>query len=371
MEVFFSNYFLIMFVTFVGGIMYLLNIIRGLDGKVFDKIFYIVSILMLLILFGLRAPNIGTDTINYLNDFKTVSKFDNFNQAIKFSTIARDPFFVGLTFFSSKLWSAKVYLFSLSLLYFFLVHKLITRYCKDGKVVVLLVFLCFGFFYSMGINIIRSGISVLLAILGCVNFIELDSIRNNKKRVLNIIFLFLLSILFHSSAILIVLSSFIVKYLKIKIQWFYLGLGIAIVLSYLNFGVNSLPLVGPIIESNDRLTKFASGEMSQEASGFNLYVVFFQLFVLFYGIYFLKQKDYVYEYLLKIYILTTSFYFLCLNLSFSDRFGLLSWIFIPLLLIYPFIKNKKIILNKNFILFVASVFVYFALMYYRYLDSYN
>lgn len=365
-ESFFNIYFL--FIIIIGIITYvtlLSTTVKKNNNNKVDYFFYVLSLLFILFFFGLRNEEIGTDTSHYLYDFHLVSRFNNFTDALKFSTIKRDMFFVLFTYISTKFMSAKLYIFVLAGIYLLLINGIIKKLAKQQRLIVLFTFLCFGFFYGMGINILRSGLSVMFSLLGLLYLFDFSNTIKTKKKYLGFVFL-TIGILFHSSAIIFILIYFLVKIIRLHIKWYYLGTLFFLILAYFKFSIKNLPIIGSIVEQNERLEGYVSGESIRQGSGFNLYVIMFQVLGILYGYYFIKRyRDENYILINKIYLALSCFYFMCLDVSYSERFGVMSWVWLPILLLFPFFKEGKLNLNKDFYKYIFVSLTYLLLTYYR------
>lgn len=365
MSDFYFKYFTVVILAILLCYMLLFSEIFGRKyNRKLSKIIYLCFVILILFMFGLRDGNIGVDTSHYLLDFNIVSRFESFSQALKFSTIARDPFFVSITFLCSKIMSGQFYLFFLSFIYIWLVHRVINRLTLHYHLLYFISFLCFSFFYSMGINVIRSGISGMLSLLGIITLFNIGERRSSKVYV-GFIYLFI-GFLFHSSAILFFIVFIFVKFVKLRINIFYWTFFIVFFLASRGYGIKNIPILGVFIENNDRISVYASDTAVQEASGFNIFGIFFQILGIFYGYYFMRKRN-NFEYLIlnKIYLALSVFYFLCLDLAFSDRFGVLSWILLPLILAYPLFENSRLVISKDLIIFSITSFTYLLLNFYR------
>lgn len=336
-----------------------------------DKIVFIFSLLILTILVGGRDPYNGTDTIRYIQDFEYMQSFKSFDfdLLVNRSTVGRDPIFVVFSYFLGTLVNSSTYIFIIAALFYLFFYRFVIKITFRFYSLHLFTFILFTFFLSFQINIIRSGISVMLVLYG-ISFLvenyELKKLRElTIKSKVKSILLISTGILIHSASIILLFScllAYIFRLAKKYYLWFFIcSLGLA----YLKFGIGDLPIIGPYFLASDRAALYLSGEASQPPSGVNLYVVFFQILIIIY--FYLQEKsirDNIFgSFLLNTYLILSSFYMFCLNISYSDRFGLYSWCLMPLILIYPLIVQK--ITYKQLFVFSVFAFSYFILMLYR------
>lgn len=177
---------------------------RPLDPFAFFYLFVFIQVSLVAVWVGLRPPNIGTDTANYLSFYNDVlscqcmpGEFE-----VGFEVVA----YLFALFDSGS----AAFLCSLSLLNFILVlwvSSKAARYYSSGRdsrkfiLVVMAAFLVSPFFLNSQINIIRQGLSALFL------FHAVFDMRNG--RTLRVLVWSLLSLSFHFTAALSLLSLFL------------------------------------------------------------------------------------------------------------------------------------------------------------------
>lgn len=299
------------------------------------NIFLIISTSVLYILiFGSRDWNIGSDTYRYIY---TMNKFSSLS-ALKLYQI-RDFGIYSISVFLNTITSNKqAILYTMAILYMIPIAFAFISLKMDHTFLLFFCFVSFFFFKSMGANILKQGVAISFFLLAIV------LITNNYKPHLPIIFMSV-AFLFHAS-ILIPITFFLVsKYIK-KIQIPLIVYLLAIILSYLDTDLikllNSVPLLNKLV--NYRLQSYMlSTSIGIYRTGFRAdFVIFNSIFTLV-GLYFYNQRHIKifypnYKRFLFSYILTSSVFFLMFHIPYSDRFGVLSWGFIPFLL-SPFLSK--------------------------------
>jgi hypothetical protein len=214
------------------------------------------------------------------------------------------------------------------------VYYAIKQFKGINKIFLLWFFTSLFIFISMSTNVLRQGIGGVVVMWGISIYLN----RENKSK--RFIIPLLIAPLFHFSLILVVILFFISKYLK-NIKLAYTILLISIVLSYIGFNLNitlgNLPVVGNIFL--DRMDTYLGENVKNYKVGFRIDFFLFNLFFVFIGHYisklkFIKSNYPLYGQIYTTYILLTSYFILMFNVPFSDRFGILSWIFIPFIM-YP------------------------------------
>jgi len=283
--------------------------------------------------------------------------------ALEYAVIGRDPFFNTITYILSRFLSSSFYLLIIAVIYLYTMYKAFYRWDREKLFFNFLVMFSLIFFLSMGINIMRSGLAASFLLLGYSTLVK-------EKQVKKSILFFVIASLFHYSSLVVVILVFVIKYFKIKDLLFFVVLLLCMFLAFFGFSLKNLPIIGSIIAENERMTLYISGDARQAASGFNIYVITFQFIPILYASYFLyikKISNEVYRDIFKLFLSLSAFYFLCLNISYSDRFGLLSWIFIPFLATEPlnWTQNKAGNYRNSLSKYLGFVFVLVLLGMYR------
>ncbi len=319
----------------------------------------------LFLFFGLRDVSIGTDTIHYIDDFIRLSRIESYKDVLGMTSMERDPFFAYFTFFSAKIFNSELYLLLISGVYLLSFYIFLRKNSNKGEIFLFFSFVIFFFFIQLGVNIIRNGVSIMLIMLGTSYFENYNFNKISKKTYKGLLFIFL-GIMFHKSGLLLLLAFVVAKYAKFfSIRLYVILYVVSILLAYLNFSLANIPYLGPLIGGEDRLTAFIEGAV-QPPSGVNPYILVFQCLILMYVTLIYKdfKKDGVFSVLVKSYLILSIFYSLCLNMYFSDRFGIFSWVIIPLILAYPL--TSKVKLHRNIFLYAIFTFLYFILTIYRF-----
>lgn len=212
----------------------------------------------------------------------------------------------------------------------------------------LLLCSCF-FFWALGTNVLRTGIGLSFMLLG-ISF---------HKELRYELFFFALSILFHLSFILPVGAWLLFSYTQIKIEYV-VGIWIFfMILAWLNIdGLNRLLQFVHASNVNDRISGYLTSNKVNYRTGFRFDFVAFSLF---FGVagYFLHTwlyTDKFYDTILKSYILINAFFLLTMNIPFSDRFAVLSWVLIPVICTYPLIKSDYLFWKQSTFLLAFCMF---------------
>ena len=300
---------------------------------------FIIS--LYLIVASVFSP-IGGDKERYIEAFKYAS----------FLEYSKD---LGWTFLTKVLNVACLdnvilYLFVLAFIYVFSYYYI--GKCKLGKQNVVYYLLlsagCLGF-WSGSTNIMRAGFATSLFFLSLC-FVE-------KKKAIYIA-LSVFAIFVHNSVLVLVAAFFLTKYytnFKVYI-WIWLAF----------LALSSVNALNPIVsflashtgEISDRIASYAYNIDQTTAdnygnSGFRIdFILYSALAIIYSGWIILKQKydDVFYIRLSCTYIIVNCLWLVMIRVTYADRFALLSWSLISLIILYPYMNpynrlpfNKKVI----------------------------
>lgn len=271
----------------------------------------------------------------------------------------KDIVFYGFMKFMSGFASPGMFFFVCAALYviplYFASKKIFREYWSYAFVMLVASFS----FWSYGTNGIRNGLATTL-------FIYALSLRNEKKKIVGIIF----TAFIHLSMIIPVAAYFVAKYVK-KPKFLLFGWFFAILLSLAmgGFWENfffSLGLVeedrsaGYLVMDVEEVT-----EMVELKVGFRWDFLFYSAFGVFAGWYYLIKRgleDNFYKILFGTYIIANTFWVLVIRANFSNRFAYLSWFLMGLVIIYPllkyeFFKDQNKVTGRIILLYFAFTYL--------------
>lgn len=240
-----------------------------------------------------------------------------------------------IKFFSSE----QVFFFGvLATLYVGLRYIACTQFSKENNFLLFLLILSSFLFFAYGHNTIRSGVASSFLILAFSLFF--------KKRIgfmISFILMFM-SAGVHKSMIIPIVAFFIsLFYRNTKVL---IGLWVVSFFASLLLGNYVSEFFGDLVTENageqagDYIT---NTENSRYDTGFRLDFIIYSLAPIVIGWYYILKKEFkdkLYLTLYGTYIIANSFFVLVIRASFIDRFGYLSWMLMPILLIYPLLKQK-------------------------------
>lgn len=310
------------------------------EKNVRNNLFFgIVIALSYSFVFGYRDYSIGSDTMMYVEQFRYNTLRDakdlGFSLLVEIFRVITDErgFFVGVAL-----------MYNLSMIFLFYVWD------KSKMYLMYFTFTSFFFFESFGINVVRSGLAVPFLLFSIVLILKMKKLKAYAIGALGVSF--------HGS-VLIPFLFFLIAKRNITYKLFYAIFFISIVLSYMGVGINSLLDFLPffnIFFKNRFDSYFDKEDWIDYELGFKASFVLFNMIFAALGYFFYKKIDDVedqkkYGYFLKVFLISSSFFFLSFNVAFSDRIGALSWIFLPFIL-EPLLNNNRYKFGAFFLVFL-------------------
>lgn len=292
---------------------------------------FILSFIVLFILFAFRGIEVGTDTINYAYYFD--SYYDS-----EWMRSAMEPGWVLVNDIASYFgWDYRGVMILSSLLCLFPVYYAAGKHSKNAMLTILLYFLLYHYLRSF--NITRQYIAVGFGLLSIISFV-------NKKHVFFVLLLFL-SFLFHKSALLLFLLYF-VKF--IPSQFFINVLLVAFTFAVGLFGPTVLYKLISLTSYAKYLLNYEYGNFIGNAAAGLLLNSYFML-VLYLG------KNLRVEN--KVFILFVLIFNLTLRLPFADR--ALLYFSIYQIVYFTYVASEvKGVNNKLFFYFSIIIYAYFV-----------
>lgn len=324
-----------------------------------NKFLSLNFILFFAVVVGLRDYSVGTDTQNYLWGW-IFGISDKHSNELVFKFLIKILKMYELSYSD--------FLLLISLLFHILIYKGFSNLTKTFYANLFYCLFCvFSLFFilSMSINVIRQGLSLALLLYAYSLFI------NRKKSFLVYLVIAYFS---HTTSIIPTIIFFMVyisnRYIQMK--WYMVIYIISIIAAYLNLGIlNFAPFMGDLLQDNSRI-QYLDANNEIYKIGFKPQFVVFNSIMLLIALFArtkivytsLTVKLYLsYDNLIKYYILSSVIFFMVFQIPFSDRWGLFSWIAIPILIIPFFSKEYNLTrLRLIIILFLFWVFTFFQVI---------
>lgn len=315
--------------------------------RVFSNVVLFITSAFLFVLVGFRDKSVGADTEMYFWQYQNVEKLDN-----------REPFYkYFINFLHTFSEDSQFFLLMYAFIFYFLFFYFIIKRKNVHTLLLYIFFFSLFSFKSMSINIIRQGVSIMF-LLNAYNFY----CKSEKKKTL----LFaILSLVFHTTSIipilLFILSKKIKNY-KIGIVIFVLG----IILAYFDIGLITLYSQLSFLKGVDVRESYFQEALIDYKVGFRSSFLLFNLIFLFFALIIKKRLEFDpiekkrFEVLINFYLLASFVFFISFQIPYSDRFGLISWIVIPLLFEPLINKNVPTKATISLMLFVC-MYLFFEL----------
>lgn len=314
--------------------------------------------LFIFLYMGFRpVSGVFGDTINYASDF----------ERIQAGTKTIDWNWKGEWLFDAlQLWLTKVgtitHLFAIcALVYVGSLWLAMRRMFGTYYYIPFLVIICMFTFWTYGVNGIRNGAGASLFILAMTYV-------NNIPLMLAICFL---AIGFHTSVYLMIAFAALAWF--VKNSYYYLAAWVVCVIAsyFAGFTIQNFLAALPIGIGDDRFAGYLTyTEEQMRMDGLVVSTRFRWDFIAYsalgvgVGYYFIfkrKFTDEYYHWIYNTYLALNAFWILIIRAAYSNRFAQISWFILPIVLIYPFMKqrfwlNHEKMLGYALLLFYAYTF---------------
>jgi hypothetical protein len=307
-------------------------------------LFIVVTIISLLSSF--RDFSVGANTLNYVNHFYGImNNAIDYKFEIGFNYFS---YFIGLIYKEARFFLFVITFFITSVYLYFLLKILkfsaVSFQLYINYIILFFTFILFSNWYLVAIaNGIRQGLSLSVLYLSLYYLIF-------KKKYFVFIFLYILSVSFHRSSILLLpfLIFFTFRFKTVFFIWFIIAL-------FYPLGLNELIVkhVSYLINYNlyDAIKYYSidkGGVGTGRFEGFDIRFFLFTIFWPFLLIFLLKIRYRVLnacdlntiKKILVIYFLLTLPYFVCGFGPFSNRYAQIGWFFVPVMQVFIFYALK-------------------------------
>lgn len=307
-----------------------------------DRNILIVYFVFLVIFAGTRAKNIGVDTSNYYNYFYIpATQVGGFFEI--FSRLKTDFLFEVLLSLTVWMNNYNTVLFSIAIVLNLSLYSFVrkfTNYGKDGSSLLLFLTIASSFsFLNLEINIMRNALAFGFVLMS-INY-ALES--KYKKCFL----LLVIAFFFHRTTIILIITiATVLMTKKMPLKYYIVLYFLAIGISLAGLGFHSISFLAEL--GNEDLQNLSYSGDTNYNIGFRPDFVAYNTFFLILFIKFSNKKSEKSMFLLKYYIFTSVIFFFNFYIPFSDRFGLLSWLMIPLLLyniVSEMFPEKKVFIS--------------------------
>lgn len=307
-----------------------------------SKTFWITLAIGILILYRLAMQPIG---------WGTGGDRENYAYSIIFSDAASldgisgrtDPLFILLTAIIFGLSDIDGFFWGIATIYVGLYFLSAKRLAGNRQLWMFIAFILSLGFLAYGYNTIRAGLAVSFILLG---------ITYSEKKLPVAIILMVLSLFIHMSMIIPISMFLISKFFPRPRVFFALWI-ISIPVSF--FAGDFFNNLFTVFSDQER-TQYLLGDTEVYKIGFRIDFILYSLVPLVIGFYYIyrrKFKSALYKNIYNTYVLTNIFWILVIRSNFTDRFAYLSWFLIPVLLVYPLLREPGIVRKPD--IWLASI----------------
>lgn len=313
---------------------------------------------LLILYMGLRPiSGVFGDTINYASGFYAIQ------QSMKPFTWewGTDWLFYNMHAWFAKYSDIHTFFLLCAFIYVGSLWLAMQRIFKSYYYIPLLVIFSMFTFWSYGVNGIRNGMgaSVFILAMTYINRLPIAFI------------LCVIATGFHKSCTLMAGAAFIAWF--IKNSYLYLLTWIVCVgVSYVaGMRIQNYLASFAGISGDDRFSGYLTGdnmigEVVQMSMTFRWDFLLYSAMGVFVGYYFIFRRNFrdeYYHWLYNTFLITNAFWVLVIRAAYSNRFAQISWFIMPVILIYPFMKqrfwqNHEKILGAALLVFYAFAFYF-------------
>jgi hypothetical protein len=236
--------------------------------------------------------------------------------------------------FCTLIMSSSIYFFLTASIYIGLTFITYEKILKKEMYAVFLFTVTSFSFFSYGTNTIRAGMAASILLLGV-------SLLYKQKKIVPVILL-LIAIGIHKSFLFPAIAlclSYLYKHTNFYILFWF----ICIIFSF---------IIGSQIEGytmslgfeDERMSSYLQKNKHDIGGIFRWDFFIYGTIPIIWGLYILTKKklvDNFYTSIFNAYIFVNAIWILVIRMAFTDRFAYLSWIFIPIIIIYPLIKYSE------------------------------
>lgn len=324
-----------------------------------DQVLGMMVAAVTIVLIGMRPVDIAYgDTVNYAAGFQRMaSNIENTGLHL-----GKEWLYDFITYYSAKYTNLHIYFTIFAIMYVVPLWLALRRIFSEYNFVPFIVVISMFTFWAYGVNGIRNGVGASLFILA----------MTYTENIPLMIIIALLGAGVHNTVYLMIAGALIAWFWNDSrvyiVAWF------ASILISLVFGNSIQAWMAGFADSvadDNKLTAYLNyNEQSMKSDGMFVSTSFRWDFLAYSGIgvamaaYFLlfrQFRDQFYQWIFNIYLICNSFWVLIIRAPYSNRFAQISWFILPIVLIYPFMRerfwvNQEKMLTVGILVFYAFGF---------------
>lgn len=259
----------------------------------------------------------ATDKENYLYMFtKNIGTFRDIGIVFLIQTTR---FFTGEPFF----------FFLLSMfIYVFFYYRFLKNSVNSNAIIILISSFVYLNYFQYGANTLRAGVALSLCLYGLSLNIK------QKTRIIA----FVCAVLVHKSVVLIILGYVLARNIK-SIKPFVVFWCVMTILQISGaFELGVLKLIMLEYDDSHNYTSYLGDNDLGYKVGLRLDFITYSVFPIIIAAYYILRNHYCnsfYNQLIKIYLFVNAIWMIFVRMPYTDRIAYLSWVFMPILLLYP------------------------------------
>ena len=302
------------------------------SGNHSSLVIIVISVFMTLFL-GLRpvSEQFFVDMANYARDYSLI-----LGQPFVFEWNTDNKLFDNLfAFLASSHVPIEFFFLLIAAIYFIGISFACSKLFPKDKIAALLVYLGAFSTFSYGTNGIKAGAAASL-------FLVALALYQNKQRIWMLLFL-LLSIGFHHSMIMPVVCFIICLFVRDSKLFFILWI-VSLLIAAFHVTIFQ-EFFGSIADEQGAgyLLGTDGNTRKDILGGFRIDFILYSTVPIFVGWLAVFRKRIIsrqYTFLLNLYTMSNSIWLLCMYADFTNRIAYLSWLMLPIVLIYPFLNER-------------------------------
>ena len=344
MAEFFNTPLLGMYFQYIVFFMVLWCIIQCARGVVFDNQIVAIDQLLgllvaavIILLMGMRPVDMAYgDTVNYAGGFRRIA--ENKNISLHLSKEWLNDL---ITYYCARYGNIHIYFTIFAILYVGPLWLAMRRIFKEYNFLPFIVVISMFTFWMYGVNGIRNGVGASLFILA----------MTYTKNIPLMVMIALFGAGMHNSVYIMIAAALLAWFWNDSREYLAVWL-ICIIVSYFygNFIQTWMAGFADSVAADNKLTSYLNyNEQSMRSEGMFVSMTFRWDFLAYsalgvaIGTYFLifrYFKDQYYQWIFNIYLICNSFWVLIIRAPYSNRFAQISWFILPVVLVYPFIRER-------------------------------
>ena len=326
--------------------------------KSFNAVFGCFLTIVLILYMGLRpvSSEFG-DTVNYAKGFFEIQ---NSTEPFEWNWKS-DWLFYGIHYVFAKFSDIHSFFLFCSSVYIGCMWLAMKRIFSSYYYIPLLVVFSMFFFWNYGVNGIRNGMAASIIILAMTYV-------NNIPVMLTLAFI---AMGIHQSALLMIGAGALAWYFKESRIYLY-GWFLSVVVSYLIGGrLQGWLAAITSFGDDDRLSVYLTGdnlvgEIVQVSMTFRWDFLLYSSIAVVVGYYFIFKRDFkdeYYQWWYNSFLIMNAFWVLIIRAAYSNRFAQISWFIMPIILIYPFLRERFWLYHEKYLGLAILIFYVFTFYY--------